>query len=194
MRTDTQRLPAVPGVGLNELPDQYPKGALVMSEECKVAPIIARSRDNESKLDGTWQETNCRETKCHTIQGSKLTWADNSVTSLNISGDKLSMVYNGEQMSANLVAGGQQLHWNDKDVWTRAGLEGKWREGRSNLVHTIKGNTLSAEGVDWQLQLKGPTSFMLDFHGTEMSALLDELCQKLNWSDGDVWHRVNYEP
>merc|ERR1712230_354771 len=97
------------------------------------------------------------------------------------------------KMSAILAPGGRALHWNNKDVWTRVELDGRWQEGSSKLVHTIEGGTLRAEGANWPLTLTGPNAFKLDLNGTQMSATLDRLCQRLSWNDGDVWCRLNYE-
>jgi hypothetical protein len=206
---------ASPGLALDEVPGPYPDAKdIFKSEPAKdeQKPVVrlpyAASEDKhrpmqagngKKGLDGTWMEAinSSGEMKYHWIQSKSLTWADRSVTQLqrdDADAESFHMIYNNQQMTARLAAGGSELHWSDSDVWKRAGLDGKWQESKSpQLVHAIRGNILSAEGRDWQLMLQGENEFSLDFQGTVVTARLDSIGQKLQWSDGDSWNRQNYD-
>merc|ERR1719148_454505 len=101
VRDDTNMHAPTPGVGLSEVPDQFPKGALTMTEEAKEEPLEDHRRvpdpsslpmqtstraATSSSFDGTWIEKRDGQRKCHIIEGNKLTWADHSVTNVSYDG------------------------------------------------------------------------------------------------------------
>lgn len=151
----------------------------------------------KGRVDGTWIDSSGTRALYHFISGKTLRWADNSTTTIQRVPDSnaFTMDYEGKPASAQLDPSGTKLEWSDGDTWTRAGIDGTWREGKSTLVHLISGASIRTRGTKVASKAKSLTiinehCFSIPVGDRVHKAKLDPTGQALLWDDNDVWTRV----
>jgi len=152
------------------------------------------------EFQGAWEEPNgykMGDAKCvHVIHGSKMVMksfvAGRTFTvSLSFRDGALVADMNGSP-SAKIDETGTKLLWADGDVWTRASLNGAWRDSETGAVYTIDGSTMSTakkEGQSLSLAMEDPGIFSITLTTGKFTATLDPMAMHLDWNDGDVWVR-----
>lgn len=146
-------------------------------------------------FDGIWKDN----VHFHVISGDTLTWSNRTVSMLQATErrDTLAMFFCGKLIEGTLFANGQQIGWNDGDVWTRMGhtgarLDGTWLD--VNLYHVIQGEILQWSNKELaHLEVLDCDTVVMMFNGARVEGKLDPDGNALSWSDGYTWTRAGFD-
>lgn len=154
----------------------------------------------KSRFNGTWAAYNSTYNTpvYHFISDNQLRWDTTTecITDLLIIDDSsCKMSHAGVDVHATLDEKATEIRWSDGDCWTRAGLDGAWKESKAAVYHHIAGLQLGTvsknqQSIAWAPIIITDKSFSMTVGEVNFSAELDDSGQNLRWSDGDTWTRV----
>jgi len=150
------------------------------TNRASAASFGAQSTSRLAALQGHWAGRG-------EIRGSNLLWKHGPSTRIwPMANGQITVRLDGQVHYGELK--GNELHWDDGDIWSRSveleqGFEGRW-PGRGE----IRGKTLFwRDGPAVTLELAG-RDIELCLDGTRHHGMLKE-DGKLHWDDGDIWSR-----
>jgi len=191
---------------------QSVQGAEAMPHLTQAKDWLPSYADSSSLFDGLWQASIGMEDVTAVISGRKVHVKGDFMADIKIvTKTTCVMVLKHEDVRGRLSADGKSITWSDGDCWTREDFSRR-RGGVSavpeELVSAFDGRweVMSAEGpveiqiarkkILWHDQQQTPlkvlssTTCAMIVNGESFDGLLSDDGLELQWSDGDVWDRL----
>lgn len=126
----------------------------------------------------------------HVITDKQLLWWNPNQSPGDVvfeGADIIVLLPDSQKRTGVLDETGGKLLWNDGKAWTKAGVDGLWKEP-SGRHHTIEDFNIMSKPTTQKMVKIGPISYRCT--GTDVVVSVDAEGMQLWWSDGDPWMRT----